>query len=359
MLIPIEKLVPDPEQLRKEFNQKDLEELAQGYNGKGPIYPILARPITEGRFMIVDGHMRWRAAEIAGLKEMECIVRKMTDKEAKQTQLIANLIRYELKPMEKAKGLKSYKDKYQLSVREVARRIGKDPSYVSRYISLVEDLDVAVCNTLEAGFLTYTQCFHIAEITNKGKQCELANFVAGGKVKEEAHIAEIVRRINLDAKNEATVEKIIESVVKPPKGHITGQHTKKKEEKESQVVRVTIIKAIDYFESVLRSPSASYYQGTTITADWVKRRLHGVVHEIESFLHNLGEDIRFVKVSSEVYDLLQDGVNRGHARDINELIEKGVKLYLLRNDAYISGGILKVYQVFGEELNSEIQTAEA
>lgn len=297
MLIPTEKLVSDPEQPRKELNQKDLEELVQSYNGKGPIYPILARPITEGRFMIVDGHMRWRAAEIAGLKEMKCIVRKMTDKEAKETQLIANLIRYELKPMEKARGLKSYKDKCQLSVREVARRIGKDPSYVSRYISLVEDLDVAACNFLEAGFLTYTQGFHIAEIKNKGKQCELAKFVAGGKVKEEAHIAEIVRRINLDTKNEATVGKIIESVLNPSKGNMRGKHTTKKEGKESQLVKVSIIEAIDYFESALQSPETSYYQGTTITAAWVKRRLHRVVHKIELFLHSLGEDIRFVEVS--------------------------------------------------------------
>jgi ParB family chromosome partitioning protein len=133
-------ITPDPNQPRHYYNESDMQELTDSIREKGVLSPILVRPI-EDKYMIVYGERRYRASiavqtAIATRSTIPAMVRVLTDEEALEIQIIENLQRKDVQPMEEAVAFKSLLDKKQLDIKEIALRVGKSASYVALRIQL-------------------------------------------------------------------------------------------------------------------------------------------------------------------------------------------------------------------------------
>jgi ParB family chromosome partitioning protein len=134
-MIPIDRLEPNPKQPRVEFG--DLGELIASVKEKGVLEPLLVRPSeVGGRFMIISGERRYRAAREAGLRELPCIEMDVDDRAVAEIALIENLQRKDLTPFEEAEGLLVLIDRFGYTHEEVARKIGKSRSSVTEALSI-------------------------------------------------------------------------------------------------------------------------------------------------------------------------------------------------------------------------------
>jgi ParB family chromosome partitioning protein len=134
--LPIEDLDRDERQPRQRFDSQRLEELASSIRTRGIVVPILVR--REGnRYRIIAGERRWRAAQLAGLKEVPAILREASAKDAFEIALIENLQREDLNPIEEAEGYKRLIDEHGLTQEAVANRVGKDRSSVANALRLL------------------------------------------------------------------------------------------------------------------------------------------------------------------------------------------------------------------------------
>ena len=113
--IEIEKIKPNPNQPRKNFDVEALNELASSIKTHGIVQPIVVNDLGNGNYMIIAGERRWRAANICGLKTVPAVIRKYTDKQVKEISIIENLQREDLNPVEAARAIKELMDEYGLT----------------------------------------------------------------------------------------------------------------------------------------------------------------------------------------------------------------------------------------------------
>lgn len=134
-MIALEKLDPNPEQPRVEIG--DLTELTGSIREKGVLEPLLVKPAdVSGRWMIIAGERRWRAAREAGLREVPCIEMDVDDRAVAEIALIENLQRKDLTPWEEADGLAALCERFGYTHAEVARKVGKSRSTVTEVMSI-------------------------------------------------------------------------------------------------------------------------------------------------------------------------------------------------------------------------------
>jgi ParB family chromosome partitioning protein len=132
-MIPIDKLDPNPDQPRTEIG--DLTELTASIKEKGVLEPLLVKP-TMGRWMIIAGERRWRAARAAGLTELPCIEMDVDDSAVAEIALIENMQRKDLTPWEEADGLRALCERFGYTHEDVARKVGKSRSTVTEALSI-------------------------------------------------------------------------------------------------------------------------------------------------------------------------------------------------------------------------------
>ncbi len=132
-LIPIENITPNPDQPRQ--NLGDLSELVSSIREKGVLEPLLVRKVG-GRYQIIAGERRYRAAIDAGLDEIPCVVRDSSDAEMMELALVENLQRKDLTPFEEADGLKVLTDSYGYTHEMMAEKLGKSRSSVTETLAL-------------------------------------------------------------------------------------------------------------------------------------------------------------------------------------------------------------------------------
>ncbi len=132
-LLPIEKLDPNPDQPRTEIG--DLTELTASIREKGVLEPLLVKPVM-GRWMIIAGERRWRAATAAGLTELPCIEMDVDDSAVAEIALIENMQRKDLTPWEEADGLRALCERFGYTHEDVARKVGKSRSTVTEALSI-------------------------------------------------------------------------------------------------------------------------------------------------------------------------------------------------------------------------------
>lgn len=140
--IDIDLIEPNPEQPRTRFDEKALDELAQSISANGIVQPVVVRRIG-GRFQIVAGERRWRAAQRAGLRKIPAAVREVTDEKLLELALIENIQRQELNPIEEARAYRKLIDNIGLTQEEVASRVGRERSLIAttlRLLRLPEDI---------------------------------------------------------------------------------------------------------------------------------------------------------------------------------------------------------------------------
>ena len=133
-LILIDKLDPNPKQPRTEIG--DLTELTASIREKGVLEPLLVKPTATGRWMIIAGERRWRAATAAGLKELPCIEMDVDDSAVAEIALIENMQRKDLTPWEEADGLRALCERFGYTHEDVARKVGKSRSTVTEALSI-------------------------------------------------------------------------------------------------------------------------------------------------------------------------------------------------------------------------------
>ena len=134
--IPIEELKRDDEQPRQNFDPAKLEELASSIRTQGIVQPILARR-DNGIYKIIAGERRWRAAQLAGLKEVPVIVKDLSSQDAFVIALIENLQRTDLNPIEEAMGYRRLMEEHHLTQEAVAEKVGKDRSSIANALRLL------------------------------------------------------------------------------------------------------------------------------------------------------------------------------------------------------------------------------
>ena len=142
--IALDAIGPNPKQPRRIFNEKDLVELADSIKAKGVIQAILLRPdpAQDGRYQIVAGERRWRAAQRAGLKTIPAVVRKLNDVEVLELGIIENVQRANLNPIEEAEAYHALIKRFGHTQDVLAEQVGKSRSYIAnalRLLNLPED----------------------------------------------------------------------------------------------------------------------------------------------------------------------------------------------------------------------------
>jgi len=134
--IPLERLHPCPFQPRKEFGAEALRELADSIHEQGIVQPLIVRE-RNGRFEIIAGERRWRAAQLLGLAQAPVIVRQADDRAVLELALIENLQRENLNPLEEAQGYSQLIEQFQLKQEDVAAKVGKSRSVVANALRLL------------------------------------------------------------------------------------------------------------------------------------------------------------------------------------------------------------------------------
>lgn len=136
--LPIGDIVPDPNQPRKSIAAEKLNELKQSLRVSGQISPVVVRPVSDGKYMIVVGERRWRAAKESGFSHIDCIIRHdLDDQKTLELQFAENCQREDISPLEQARALKGYLDTYGISGNELARRTGLAQRTVSARLKLL------------------------------------------------------------------------------------------------------------------------------------------------------------------------------------------------------------------------------
>ena len=150
--IDIDLIDPSPYQPRTRFREEALEELARSIKASGIIQPLVVRPVA-GRFQLIAGERRWRAAQRAGLTKVSSIVRQVSDELALEMTLVENIQREDLNAIETARAFDRLMDEFQLTQEAVAERTGKDRATVANAVRLLK-LEPTIQEWIEEGKLS-------------------------------------------------------------------------------------------------------------------------------------------------------------------------------------------------------------
>ena len=172
-LLPIYKVEPNPDQPRQDFDEEELEALAESIRVHGVIQPLTVRETANGYYQIIAGERRWRASRLAELTEIPVVVVEADDKKAMELALIENLQRQDLNPVEEALGYQTLMEEYGLTQEQAAGRVGKSRPAVANALRLL-GLCPSVLEQLRRGELTSGHARAILVLKTEKKQQEAA-----------------------------------------------------------------------------------------------------------------------------------------------------------------------------------------
>jgi len=174
--IEIDRIAPDPDQPRKEFDAEALERLAESLRTRGQLQPIQVRWSDDaGRYVVLIGERRWRAAQIAGLTKLQCVVREAAigDDERLSIQLIENALREDLSPVEQARAFRTLMHRQGWTGERLADELAVSKSQVAKALSLLK-LPAAVQEQVEQGGLAPSAAYELAKLDDPTAQVRLA-----------------------------------------------------------------------------------------------------------------------------------------------------------------------------------------
>ena len=201
VLVKLSKVEPNREQPRKNFDEDGLNELSESIKQYGIIQPLIVQE-KNGYYEIIAGERRWRAAKIAGLKEVPVIIRSLSDQEVMEISLIENIQREDLNPIEEALAYKRLLEEFHLKQEEVAKRVSKSRTTITnsmRLLKLTEEVQKMVVD----GKLTTGHARCLIPIENPDIQKQAAEQIA---------------EHNLSVRE---AEKLVKQILAPKKGKIT------------------------------------------------------------------------------------------------------------------------------------------
>ena len=178
--LPVEKVIPNPEQPRMTFHEETLQELAASIREHGVLQPILVRPAGE-EYQIIAGERRWRASKLAGKETIPAIIERFDDATALEIALIENLQREDLSPLDEAIIYKKMTDELGYSIRNLAGKLGKDKGYVENRLRLATAPD-DVREMVAARYDTLSAAYELMKVEDKRRRKSLAKQVVAGKL---------------------------------------------------------------------------------------------------------------------------------------------------------------------------------
>ena len=172
-LLPIYKVEPNRDQPRQDFDEVELQQLADSIAEHGIIQPLTVRELSSGYYQIIAGERRWRAARLANLSEVPVVVIEADDKKAMELALIENLQRQDLNPVEEALGYRTLMDDYDMTQEEAAKRVGKSRPTVANALRLLA-LPEEIQEKLRAGALSAGHARAVLSLKSEKKQLAAA-----------------------------------------------------------------------------------------------------------------------------------------------------------------------------------------
>lgn len=182
--LALEAIIPNPRQPRRAFDEKALEELAASIKSQGLLQPLLVRPVGPSdpdKYEIVAGERRWRASQMAGLREIPVLIRSFSAQDMLAAALIENLQREDLNPLEEALGLQTLKEDFGLSQEDLARTIGRSRSAIANSLRLLQ-LPESMRPLLSEGKLSPGHARALLSVSDTKAQEYLKNLILENKL---------------------------------------------------------------------------------------------------------------------------------------------------------------------------------
>ena len=170
--INISQITPNPSQPRKNFKDAELKQLSLSIKNQGLIQPIIVKPSTDNQFQIIAGERRWRACQLNGMHEIDCVIRDLENINVLEAALIENIQREDLNVIEEANAYKGLIDIKGINNEKLAKLIGKSSSHVSNILRLL-DLDKKIQEMLINGDLSMGHAralIGVPDAVNKAKE---------------------------------------------------------------------------------------------------------------------------------------------------------------------------------------------
>ena len=236
-ILPIHKVEPNPDQPRQDFNEEELQSLADSIATHGIVQPLTVRELANGYYQIIAGERRWRAARLAGLSEVPVVIIEADDRKTMELALIENLQRQDLNPVEEALGYRTLMDEYGLTQEDTASRVGKSRPAVANALRLLA-LHPKVLEMVRCGALTAGHARAVASLKTEKLQLEAAQKIANlglsvrqaellckniGKQPEKPDTADVTLKVNYVAECEKALSKHLGRGVKIVNGKRKGR----------------------------------------------------------------------------------------------------------------------------------------
>lgn len=189
--IPVGHIEPNPHQPRQHFSEEALVELTASVRDQGVLQPVLVRPISDGRYQLIAGERRWRAARRAGLDTVPALVREVDDVTSTEQALIENLHREDLNALEEAAAYHALIEDHGLTHEEVAQRVGKQRATISNTLRLLQ-LPSSIQHLLVAGRLSAGHARALLGTPDRSRQESIAAQAADEGLSVRA-VEELVR----------------------------------------------------------------------------------------------------------------------------------------------------------------------
>ena len=177
--IPVGMIQPNPDQPRKRFDADSIETLARSLIDTGVIQPLIVRPLDDGRYELIAGERRWRAAQHAQLETVPALIRNEDEIQRMQIALIENVAREDLNPVEEARACAALIDELGVSKEELGRRLGRSRVAISNLVRLLDLPDEALA-LLEDGSLSEGHGRAILQVSGDQERKQLAKAAAAG-----------------------------------------------------------------------------------------------------------------------------------------------------------------------------------
>lgn len=205
--IDINLIIPNENQPRQDFDKEALDDLANSIKIYGVIQPITVRKFND-KYELIAGERRWRASKIAGLREIPCLIKDVTEEASTQIALIENIQREDLNPIEEAIAYKNLGENYNLTQEEIAKQVGKSRSYVANTMRLL-NLHKEIINYISKGELTSGHGKVLLGIKDKSQQLMAAEKI----IKNNLNVRETE---DLSNNKKASAKKTINKKSKAP-----------------------------------------------------------------------------------------------------------------------------------------------
>ncbi len=217
--LPVDLIQRGKYQPRQDMHQESLQDLADSITAQGVVQPIVVRPIGQGRYEIIAGERRWRAAQLAGLQDIPAVIREVPDRAAIAMSLIENIQRENLNPLEESRALQRLIQEFELTHQEAADAVGRSRAAVSNLLRLL-DLTDEVKALVEAGQLEMGHARALLALTG-GAQTQAARQVAtkGLSVRETERL---VKHLQSDAAKPPVAPKRVDPDIRRLEEELAG-----------------------------------------------------------------------------------------------------------------------------------------